>query len=66
MKPLCHPDRPHAARRLCKACYNARYRRHQRLDDLSATLTVWMALAAAERQRKHDPRKYVETNQSPN
>lgn len=66
MKPLCHPSRPHAALRLCRSCYNAHYTRRKRLDELQAVLRVKIALRASERQRKHDPRKYVETNQSPN
>lgn len=59
MIPICHPDKPHAAKRLCRACYNAQYNRHKRLDALSTILAVSMRLAVAERQRKHDPRKYI-------
>ena len=59
MKPLCHPSRPHEAHRLCSTCYGARWRRRKRLDELQTVLRVKIALRAAERQRKHDPRKYV-------
>ena len=59
MKPVCHPARPHAAGRLCKSCYYARYRRRKRLDELQTVLRVKIALRAAERQREHDLRKYA-------
>lgn len=54
MTPVCHPDRPHAARRLCRVCYNASYARRKRLDELSNTLLVWIDLRKWEKERQRN------------